>query len=1232
MTVALYQNSGGTPQQRINWLVNAGWKTSTPSYISFVDFMGSDGTLLFVPNSPINNDLNDSTVDKKTTLKSLYVNFVRDDIRLVAKRYTDAEFPTTTGNSQTDALNRTKAELVINYFEGGQDDTIINYILSKNALLELYANHPDKNSRSYGDRSLLEQYGIADWLSAQDPTSVFTADEIANLAALEKLTAANQAQLETLKAAARAAKGLPPPKELSPEDTRNVNQCALLSDLLHKGLSYSAYPQVWGVAPRDTDADCKAFSGRIYPVTIDSFDPNSLVNICTMSSQVKNFFTNTNNTNGLEWYLTWVYMDSSKTLQEEQIFKSNANNTDMSDFETDLEAKKYFNGLPSNYLKTKKNEITTEKKNYTITSVDITYDGTNPSTARNDVKVKLTISLGSLAALNSICCYAPMSIDTDNAGGPDRSELVEIKISDLVAGTQANSYESRIIGHAESNQEFIPDTSRIRLKARTRYQPQKKDTGGSGVAATDDTDLILDLSVTGHEVSRDSTTGKSTLTINYRGYFEQAMNMPYNDALADETLITNREKRKERVRQARRDKCSNNLIREIMRTNQEQERIEVESFHKSGGLLKRLYDSGLIYSYSLDQTSLSVGQNGNIVDPRQNYVSGIIKDTSNISQTISRLKQLQSDKNRDDRLIAGVIDPKDAVLLSDIYFLIEKTNVDFTAEQIANIEKNKCFFLGDLMELLLDCMYKVNVDNSGKVISRTANMRDSAKGMNMRFVMGTIRVPDPKDLGKFITINPLQIPIDMAFFASWYHDTIVKKGITHYPVGTFMKDLIERLINDVIYDTCFALLLPDEQPPQLRMTFFSDCDTKWFKTYTASAVQAVRVVGGTPGTWFDPLDPYNSSPGRQASNRPHILMKKDIDFAIADTKNYCVIYQQNPSYFRQLKYQQTKKLKDDPYCPSIYYGYNMTSLNFLSNPKFTRSDTTYLKEARFFSNQLGNLSLLSNIYDVSFDIKSKKVNTFFYPGNIINFILTDFDGGGDAALSSWTTIETDIDESDPHKKGTLANTLGMGGYHVIKSVSYKIDNKENLNTTISIATKFMGTDAIGDKDPDSDKTPFADEQKRCITQYNTAVDGLRQTEGQTGIASTGIERIYDAGVTDSTESATTSPEATRVVIATASFATVDNPPPGGPPPTPATTTTPTDQDILKKKFSLTQAKGFNVGEKYTGDNIDNKEYTEDHIFEVTSITETTTGGRIVKWKITSPGTPPTTTTEEVTYE
>lgn len=70
-----------------------------------------------------------------------------------------------------------------------------------------------------------------------------------------------------------------------------------------------------------------------------------------------------------------------------------------------------------------------------------------------------------------------------------------------------------------------------------------------------------------------------------------------------------------------------------------------------------------------------------------------------------------------------------------------------------------------------------------------------------------------------MSINPLDIPIDVGFFLEWWNDTVVNKDLDFYPVGAFIRDLIERLINSVLFDTCLALIAPDERPPVLRTSF-----------------------------------------------------------------------------------------------------------------------------------------------------------------------------------------------------------------------------------------------------------------------------------------------------------------------------------------------------------------------------------------------------------------------------
>lgn len=1151
---SLYGDLGSDPEIRLSRsvaLIQNTINDATNSINSIEDFVTNDAFGDFNADAQQNGflrELGDSPNNEKIT-KDLYEKIIKPDLQVLVNKYVAAKYPPST---TVDLLLEDKKKIIIDFFSGGQDDLIIASLIVKSSS-ERFVKHKslltlDEKIKSFSRlvtvlpvdvleiEKVLDQLGFAEWLKEQDDFSILP-DEISGLNALGGITAADTAKLNTIKNAVRNIKGMPPAAALTPEEQRNINQCALITDLLHLGDSYASYPTLWNKRKNPADTN-KCFNGRIYPVTPNSFNSDSLVNMCTIPKTIKSFFNKKTEVNGVTWGLYWVFVDSTG-IKEEKIFKTNKD-PKAGSYIDKLSALKTAGFLTADLKSTDVDgnityitkNISKQRKGYTITGIDITYEGTNPSTARNDVKATLKIKLDSLLALKSTCCYVPLKT---TVGSKDRRERVEIKIADLVGGPQSNTYETDVIAQGNIKREFVPDFSRIRLKVRT---------GETDLAGTD---MIIDLATIDHQISTPSSTGETEMTITYRGYFEQAMNMPYNDALAGETLITNRQARSKKIKDAKAQKCSNKLIREIARINQEQERLEVEAFHADGGLIRRIYDSGDVYSYELDDAKLSQGQNGNILDPRLNYVIATYPATNNPmgSQTIkSYLREWGAWEWVQKLVPSAATGPTSDVFVAK---LTVKQMVDQNVfnestpgpragtggyvpqaqpgynKSGRNFNKGHFFWLGDLMYTLLDCLYEAD----------TADHRTYAKGMNMRFIVGTIRVPDPNDLTNFLTINPLQIPIDMAFFASWYHDTIIKKGITQYPIGTFMRDLIERLINDVIYDTCFSTLLPDEQPPQLRTTFFTDCDSKnrWFGTFNSA-----DTTQPPPGEWFNPNVPYADG----AAQSPNILMKKNSKEKIENCKNYCVIYQQSPSYFRQLKAQEQFNLSDDPYCPTMYYGYNMMELNYLQSVTLTKSNSTYLKEARFFSSQLGNLSLLSNIYDLSFDIKNKKINTMFYPGNIINLIITDFEGGSDkkfqsfASLTATTTdmngvVTVALNESNPHKKNTLANTLGIGGYHIIKSVTYKIDNKLSNNMTISVSTKFSGTDAKDDDDRDSSSVPKVQEQEACITQYNDALGALRATEPAPGIRAADFDINTEAGRVDETPNRSTSEQAERVL-------------------------------------------------------------------------------------------------------
>ena len=970
--------------------------------------------------------------------------------------------------------------------------------------------------------TLIDALGFVEYFN-QNSGFLTTGDEIASVNDLESLTGN---QLNTLKQATAAALGIET-KTPSTEEQRSLRQCALFSDLLHRGYSYSTYPSTWTT---NGDNNNKAFKGRIYPVDIKklntSFDPNMLMNTFIVPKNVREYLSNesTNKNNFLSWDLFWIYRDANG-LNETKIQKSAGTLKANQKGEDDpVYAALKDKGFITDQID---NLITGRVKNhkYSITSVSVSFDGTNPATARNDVKVDISFSLDHISSLNTPCAIAEF-ISQQQAGAataasklPERGGLAMVKIRDLITISQNkvvdiyNPFQDKDGTMTYQATSYVPETSRIRLKVWYNEGTDSTDPLKTSVA------LITDLSIIDHTIERtNDENNPCTLNISYRGYFEEVMNAPYNDALTDISMINNRIRRADNIKTQAKSGCSDKLVRQLQKVQEEEHRIEVEAFHKNGGLLKRLRDEGLLYSYGIDATNYETARLGNSLDLTVgNIISqGSITSTNLTLQQIEDLMkkekidyadQTQATTNRSN--IVQSIAYAGTGYGSQGQGLNFSSNTQRAPFNYLNQKVEFLFYLGDLMEILLDCLY----------FDDTAVHYPHTQDLNLRFIVGSIEVPDPKDTTKTIVINPLQIPIDLAFFASWYHDTIVKKGVQSYAIGPFIKDLIERLINDVLYDNCFTLLQIDEAAPQLRSTFLSDYSNTWFNTFALKE-------GNLESYWFDPEHPFtqNVEPTDRLA-----IMKRDISGAPGSSHNYCVIYQQFPSFYRQkISANSNSQFKDNKYVPSLFDGYKSTEINYCANVSFSKVESnSYLREARYFNNSFGRLALLSNVYNLTFEIQNLKMNTFFYPGNILNFIVSDFaEDNITASSDAWTAGK--LGKADPHKNNTLPNILGLGGYFIVTKVTYTLNpNQSEKSHAIKIETRFVGTDAripiVGGTE---NANPFANEPKNCETVFNNAVDSLRVKEGVLHIDAADFTHIRTESNTYSTP--TSLPQTSRV--------------------------------------------------------------------------------------------------------
>ena len=139
----------------------------------------------------------------------------------------------------------------------------------------------------------------------------------------------------------------------------------------------------------------------------------------------------------------------------------------------------------------------------------ISFNGNNPSTARKDVKVDLKFTLTSLHALTSVVVGS-------------RHDGTDLFLKDLV--TVPDTHTS---GNPVLKNDYSPDFNRIRIKAKARVGPSGTTNYLPG------SDLILDLAVIDHSLERGSENGTVTFSINYRGFFNSAMSMPFMDCLVD---------------------------------------------------------------------------------------------------------------------------------------------------------------------------------------------------------------------------------------------------------------------------------------------------------------------------------------------------------------------------------------------------------------------------------------------------------------------------------------------------------------------------------------------------------------------------------------------------------------------------------------------------------------------------------------------------------------------------
>jgi len=343
---------------------------------------------------------------------------------------------------------------------------------------------------------------------------------------------------------------------------------------------------------------------------------------------------------------------------------------------------------------------------------------------------------------------------------------------------------------------------------------------------------------------------------------------------------------------------------------------------------------------------------------------------------------------------------------------LPESSSDFDFMDSAN-RSVQFFYFGDLLYTILDCVYSVN----NTVRQGTGFDRNSV-------LLGSFEF-EPFQSSSILdkVYNIADIPISIDFFSRWFVDNVVSQKSTRktFPVMNFIRSLSNHLIKPSLIENCINRKL------ETRLRF----QTTQITAHQEGGTNPLKGAYNLPEKGRNPISleaselrtsgitPFNGGPVNDANSN----FKDFHTFIVVSAIGSTLSYSGNGSYKEDINNGRFH----------VHIGQNAGMVKTLS---LSKSDQQYIREARFFQNGIDGLLQLSAVYVANIEMFG---NTLFYPGMEIFF--NPYGIGGSAF--------------DPRKRNSIANKLGIGGYHTITSVKSSI-SPGKFTTSISAQQYYSG--------------------------------------------------------------------------------------------------------------------------------------------------------------------------------
>lgn len=672
-----------------------------------------------------------------------------------------------------------------------------------------------------------------------------------------------------------------------------------------------------------------------------------------------------------------------------------------------------------------------DRWDFGIKEFKFSFDGTNPATARNDIVADLTLFFRDFNDLTKKRKLNEFSRNkTENNGNlsnflDNDSNMYSYIDLLLFPGSihKNNSAPSNPFNYDPSNYRIRADVGWVTRKdaAFDKLATQCGTSQHEIQKALEKINKSFYLNMTDHDLDF-ANDGSIIIKVKYRAYIESVSKTTSMDVLATPEINTVRKTIQEELSRAW-EVCNAEQMYDLTSTYRT---IESELLKKSyQSIVSRLLRRRRMFYVFADAESREQFSSTGFFEKRPKLYNGKMAEYD-VNSNTNRTTAEQPEQVEMEQATGDVKKQK-----ADTFYLLDGDLEEFVPESVSisnsedSLEIVNFFYVGDLLHTLMDCMYEPPENNS----SITSNkMKEDVK--NTVLLLASFNYKHPLDAKTSRSLNIAEIPVALDYFIEFMTKNVIEGERRSYPIMHFMRDFCNRLIVDIMNDLCVNTT---ETVNKLRFQTTTLLATEKEITpfdplhFAVRMPGETRIIDLTAAYNFGDNVPFNSS-----------LEGRSIDNAY----NYIAIYPVASNMVTTDPQNAPSGVKSEDERNGINHLYIGRPRGLVKTISFAKTDMQYLREARYFNHGYNGLMQLGGVYKATIEMIG---NTLFYPGMTVFIDPTSL-----ASSGMDPTIGTG-NGSGP----SIANALGIGGYHLITKVN-SIIGPGKFNTTVEAQFYYSG--------------------------------------------------------------------------------------------------------------------------------------------------------------------------------